>query len=64
MPEYKFLMTVTIPDAHDNADDAEWWWDAAQRALREYGATEPALPHFKPAHAVLNWDDDNIITPG
>lgn len=66
MPEYKFLVTVTIPDDHPNADDPEWWWDAAHGSLSEYGATaivEPALPHFKSARAVLNWDDD-IITPG
>jgi hypothetical protein len=62
VPEYKFLITVNVPDDHDNADDMRWWWDAAHGDLRGYGATEvtveAVLPYFKPARAVLDWDED------
>jgi hypothetical protein len=70
MPEHRFLMTVNIPDDHDNADDAEWWWDAAQGALREYGATEVTvnMPDFNLSPAQLrriaNILDTNSDQPG
>jgi hypothetical protein len=38
MPEHKFEITVNVPSDHPNADDPEWWADAAHGALTEYGA--------------------------
>jgi hypothetical protein len=39
MPEYQFLMNVSVPADHPNAEDEEWWADAAHGALTEFGAS-------------------------
>lgn len=44
MKKYTFVCTVEVADDHPNADDPEWWWDAAWGALSEYGATATAEP--------------------
>lgn len=51
MTEYKFTVTVEMPDGHDNADDPEWWGDAVQGALREYGAIAVDIEYNTPTIA-------------
>lgn len=35
---YTFTVTVKVPGDHDEAEDPEWWADAAAGACTEYGA--------------------------
>ncbi len=40
MTTHRFVIEVDVPDDHENAQDAEWWADAATGALDEYGCNE------------------------
>jgi hypothetical protein len=48
-PRHKFIITVTVNDDHHDANDPEWWADAATGALAEYGgvATFELLPEHR-----------------
>lgn len=39
MTTHRFVIEVEVDDTHQDADDGEWWADAATGALNEYGAT-------------------------
>jgi hypothetical protein len=38
MAHHRFTIELDVPDDDDNADDPEWWADAAAGACTEYGA--------------------------
>jgi hypothetical protein len=57
-PRHKFI-TVTVNDDHHDANDPEWWADAATGALAEYGgvATFELLPNTAATRALAAYDE-------